>query len=328
MKRPESNRFIEFSKISPYFKYSIGLTASPASNGLINVWGQMFVLDNGQRLGTNYAEFKHNYFSHSGGKYAKYEPKDETRQWIANAIQDISIQMSSDDYLDMPKVVRLYREIKLPVKIMKEYERLEKDFYMELGDGNLLEVGNAVAVANKLRQLAGGIVYEQDDPEDISTRVSHKIHNKKFIELESYLNELQDEPCFLLYEFTSEKEEIMKRHPHAVCLTGVDHEEAVLIMGRFNAGEIKLLISHPLSTAYGLNFQKRCCHVCWFDIPWNLELYLQAIGRIARQGQTRPVFVTHIIASDTIENKVVKALAHKEKEENSFKEEVYKLTKK
>ena len=321
MKRHDSNRFKEFSPVCKHFKTRIGLTASPASNGIDNVWGQFFVLDDGFRLGADHKRFLTSHFRKTDGVHGKYVPynNDATKNMVVNAVADMTIEIPAEGNLELPKVTFIDREIILSPKVMKQYVQLEKELFTELDCGGEVEVFNQVALSNKLIQTASGRVYMQEDPEDISTRETLKVHNLKFDELDTIIDESGDASLFIAYGFTSERDEILRRHPDARSLTGVSEAEAIEIMNDFNTGKLKILVAHPASAGHGLNLQYHCHTIVWFGATYNLEFYLQFCGRIDRQGQKNPVTIIRIMARDTIERKVYNRLAEKKMDEDDIK---------
>ena len=281
------------------------------------------MIDGGQRLGTDYSTFQSAFFYHTGEhNRGKWNPYKDTKDMIVNRINDITIQMSADAYLDMPELNVVDVGITLPPKKMKQYTQLEKDFFIELDNGESIEVFNRAALCNKLLQFSNGIIYNYPDPEDISVQEEEFIHDEKYKALNDIITESGDEPILLAYNFASERREILKRYPKAECLTGVKEDEAIDIMQRFNNGQIKLLIAHPLSAGHGLNLQDACHIVVWFGLNYNLELYEQFIGRIDRQGQKRPVQCFRIICNDTMDLVVMDALAHKDKTQSAMREAI------
>lgn len=322
MKRPESNRFKDFSPLIKHFKYSIGLTASPASNGLHNVWGQFFVLDSGQRLGREYDVFKQRFFHKEGGDYGKYVPYDNTRDMIVDCVSDMTIQIGAEGHLELPEFQNIDIKINMTPKLMKGYLSLEQDFELELESGENLEVFNAAALASKLLQYSSGEVYTYPDPEARPDyRIIEFVHKLKDEALDTIIEDSGDEPILLAYNFSSERDRIMKKYPTSRCLTGASEEEAVEIMDKFNKGGIKLLLCHPLSAGFGLNLQQACSNIVWYGVPYNLESYEQTNGRIQRQGnKSSHVKCFRILCADTMDEAVVAALAKKDAVQEDLKE--------
>ena len=323
VKRSVSKRFGAFAPIIPHFTRRVGLTASPCSNGLQDLWGQFFMVDGGARLGTHYPTFQSAFFHQVGRtQYNKWEAYPDTRDMIVNRIADITVEMKASDHLDMPELTIIDVPITLPPKKMKKYKELEKNFFIELDNGGQLEVFNKVALSNKLLQFANGIVYNYEDPEDITTQVEEFIHDEKYKALDDIITGSGDDPILLAYSYASERREIMKRYPDAECLTGVKEHEAIDIMTRFNAGKIKLLIAHPQSAGHGLNLQESCNIVVWFGLNYNLELYEQFIGRVDRQGQLSVVRCFRIVCVDTMDYVVIDALAHKDECQTAMRDAI------
>lgn len=323
VKRSASKRFAAFAPIVEHFQRRVGLTASPCSNGLQDLWGQFFMVDGGQRLGTNYPTFESAFFHNvSQSRYPKFEPYNDTRNMIVNRIADITVEMKASDHLDMPELTTIDVPIVLPPKKMKKYKELEQNFFIELDNGTPLEVFNKAALSNKLLQYSNGIVYHYPDPEDISNQEEEFIHEEKYQALHEIIEGSGDDPILLAYSYQSERRELMKRYPDAECLTGVKEHEAIDIMNRFNAGKIKLLIAHPMSAGHGLNLQEACSIVVWFGLSYNLELYEQFIGRIDRQGQKSPVRNFRIVCVDTMDYAVMDALAHKDQTQSAMRDAI------
>ncbi len=327
LKRPESDRFAKFSPICAHFNRKIGLTASPSSNGLHNLWGQFFCIDQGVRLGLKYTTFKTRFFDQIGDQYPKYVPHTaddkssmDTRAMIVSKISDITIEIPAKGNIDMPELSTLDITVTMPPGKYKQYLALEKDFFVELDNGTSIELFNQAALSNKLLQMANGIMYNYPDELNPEYRVEEKIHDKKYDALADIINESGDEPILLAYNFTSEKNEILRRYPNARCLTGVKEEEAIEIQTLFNSGAIKLLIAHPASAAFGINLQGACSIVVWFGLNYNLEYYLQFVGRVYRQGQKKSVRVFRILTKDTMDQAVQMALSLKNEAQEGLKE--------
>lgn len=247
VKRSMSKRFAAFAPFIPYFTRRIGLTASPCSNGLHDLWGQFYMIDGGQRLGTDYPTFQSAFFHQVGrAKYNKWEPYTDTKDMIVNRIRDITVEMKASDHLpDMPAMTTIDVVVPLPPRKKKLYKELERNFFIELDHGGQLEVFNKAALSNKLLQFSNGIVYNYLDPEDPDSMEEEFIHEEKYKALDEIVKGSGDDPILLAYSFASERRELMKRYPYAECLTGAKEHQAIDIMNRFNAGKIKLLIAHP-----------------------------------------------------------------------------------
>lgn len=331
MKRSESKRFKEFAPITEHFTRRMGLTASPASNGLLNVWSQYFIIDGGERLGTRFETFQQRFFHKLPGEYGKWVNFDDSRDMIVAQTADITIEIAAEGNIDLPKVSIIDVPCVLPPAKMKLYKKLEETFFIELDNGADIEVFNAATLSNKLIQFSNGIVYNYPNPNEPEYRTQEDIHNEKYDALRDIYDDSGDEPILLSYQFSSEKERLLELYPDSECLTGASEEEAISIMERFNAGKIKLLIAHSMSAGHGLNFQGACSIAVWFGIGYNLELYEQFNGRIYRQGQQNHVRIFRILCENTIDQAVAMALENKHDVQqglkdaiNSYRKEQYK----
>jgi len=247
VKREDSKRFAAFAPIAPKFSRRVGLTASPCSNGMQDVWGQFFMLDGGRRLHQKFKAFQSAFFYQGNGAYAKWIPYDDTKEMIVNRISDMTIELSAADAgLDIPALTVIDTWIEFSPRLMKQYKELETQFFIELDEGGRIEVFNRAALCNKLLQFGNGRVYSYPDELNPDVCIVEKVHDQKYDALAEIVEGSGDDPILLAYSFTSERERIMEIYPDAECLTGVSEEEAIGIMDRFNRGETKLLIAHPL----------------------------------------------------------------------------------
>lgn len=333
MKAANTSRFKAFAEpICPHFPRRSGLTASPASNGATNLWGQFFCLDSGERLGKTYKGFTERFFRKLDGEYGKYVPfqskpfiegdrviQQSSLEMIVSKISDMTLEVPADGNVEMEPLTILDITVTLPPMKMKQYLELEKDFLVTLDNGSEVEVFNSASLGSKLLQFSNGIIYNYPDAANPDYRTEESVHTKKYEALDEIVEDAGDEPIFLVYNFTSERDEIMRKYPDAKCMAGASEEEAVELQNRFNSGELKMLITHPLSSGYGLNLQKACAIIVWFGMNYNLELYEQTIGRINRQGQKRPVRCYRILAKDTMDQVVSDALKEKDKQQTKIK---------
>ena len=321
MKESKSQRFKDFAPITKHFKSRIGLTASPSSEGILGTWSQFYLLDQGDRLGVVLSDFREQYFHKTDGAHGKWIPydNDRTKQMVVSKVQDMTLILEAKGNIEMPPCTIIDRFVTLSAKNMKKYLILEAELFLELDSGGTCEVQNSVALSNKLLQVGSGFIYEQEDPDDLATRETHYIHTQKNDELDTVMEETADEPILLFYGFKAERLRIMEKYPKARCITGASDAEAVDMLNEFNSGRLKLLLGHPASFAYGINAQKACSIVLWFTLTYSLEKYLQANGRVDRQGQKNPVRIFRLIAKDTIEEYIATRLRQKKEDEDSFK---------
>jgi len=233
-------------------------------------------------------------------------PQPGAFERVVDRISPLILQLSAEEYLEMPELTFHNVEIELPEDALSTYKSVEDDFIAEVAGGALV-AANAAAAGTKCRQIANGAVYMEGDEEKIWV----PIHDAKLDALEDLLEELNGHPVLLLYEFRHDRERILARFPHAIDLKSGDIAKTV---DSFNRGDIGLLIGHPASMGHGLNLQGSCHHVIWFGITWNLEHYDQAIARVYRQGQESAIVrVYHLLAKETLDEKVLNVLGKKDK---------------
>jgi len=308
MKNASSKRHKAMQRLLPYLPYRMGLTGTPAANGYLDLFGQFLAIDDGHRLGTKMKQYEDAYFTEKD-KYSHKEHviNEHAEAAIKRAVSDITIQMSAEDYLELPPVIYNDIEIVLPPDVMAQYNQLEEEMFLELDSGAELEVFNAAAKTNKLLQFANGACYLSPGGEWAP------VHQAKLDALEDVIEESGGTPVLCFYEFRSDVERIMTRFPKgAVHLKGGLSTKATQdILTRWNAGEIPLLVAHPASAGHGLNLQYGGHLMVWFGLNWSLELYQQAIARLARQGQTHSVMIHRLLAVNTMDYAQASALSGK-----------------
>lgn len=222
------------------------------------------------------------------------------------------LQLSAEDYLKMPELVYRNIYVDLPAEAARVYRDVEDDF-IALMEKETIVAANAAVAGVKCRQIANGAIYRDD-------RTFNVLHDEKLDALESLLEELSGKPALIFYEFDHDRERILRRFPDIPVLgSGISESRLADLVDRFNAGKIPALLGHPASMGHGLNLQGSCHHAIWFGITWNLEHYDQAIARIYRQGQANShVFIYHIIAKDTLDEKVVVTLEVKDRDQQNL----------
>lgn len=306
-KNANAQRFKKLKRMLPKIKRVYGLTGTPAPNGMMDLWAQTYLLDRGKALGKTLTAYRNRFFTAekkygAGGQYAKYtirEPK--AKKVITKSLEQFCISLNNSDYINLPDVITDIREVQLNRSEYRKYKTMERESVLEL-KGTEITAVNAGVVTNKLLQIASGNVY------DTEGTINH-IHSAKLEALEEIIEDAQDEPILLFYNFKHELQAIKEKFPFVRELKG---EKDII---DWNNGEIKLLLAHPASAAYGLNMQSGGHIIVWFSPTWNLEQYEQANARLHRQGQREPVRVVHIIAKDTIDETVLLALEKKDKEQ-------------
>ncbi len=295
-KNPSSQRFKKLRKMLPHIKRVIGLTGTPAPNGYLDLWSQIYLLDRGERLEKTLTRFRSKYCDviHLPG-FNKYRMKPGAEREIDSLLKDLCISMKSKDYLILREPVRMERRAFLSPKERQVYERMQEEALIEFESGSEVAAMSAAAILNKLLQIASGSVYV--DGEDYE-----ELHDRKLEVLEDLIEEAQGEPVLVFYGYRSDKERILKRFPGARTLdTSKDIEG-------WNSGKISVLLAHPASAGHGLNLQDGGSIIIWYTLPWSLELYQQANARLQRQGQMETVRIYHIITDETVDEKVMHVL--------------------
>ncbi|QFR25189.1 ATP-dependent helicase [Schleiferilactobacillus harbinensis] len=303
-KSPQAKRFKALRKVRPLMHRVIGLTGTPAPNSLLDLWPQMYLLDRGERLGKTIGDYRRTYFHpgmQAGYVVYNWELNQGAAESIYSRINDITISMQSRELLELPPRTDNIVEVEMTAKETEQYKRLQKDFVLpELGaDG--ITASNAAILANKLLQLANGAIYD-DDHRTIT------IHDHKLDALANIIDEAQGQPVLVFYQFKHDAARIRDKFRQARMLdTGSDDVQ------QWNQGNIPLLLAQPQSAGHGLNLQQGGHIIVWFGLTWSLEYYQQANARLARQGQTQPVIVHHIVTKDTIDERVLLVLQGKAK---------------
>jgi hypothetical protein len=306
-KESQSKRFKLLRVILPRFKRRWILTGTPMPNSMMDLFSQIYILDGGSSLGRYITHFRNSFFVKSGWNAWDWKPAPGAFERMVDKIAPLVMQLKAEDYLEMPELNFKNVEVILPDAAMKAYLEVEDVFITRLEEHDVV-AANAAAAGVKCRQIANGAVY-------IGEGFTH-IHDVKLDALEDLLEELNGHPVLLLYEFDHDRQRIMSRFPSCTDIKGGDIAEMV---DRFNRGDIGVLLGHPASMGHGLNLQGACHHVIWFGITWNFEHYDQAIRRVYRQGQTaNMVLVYHIVAKDTLDERVLEVLARKDRSQQDL----------
>ncbi|SFS08396.1 DEAD/DEAH box helicase [Anaeromicropila populeti] len=300
-KNHQSKRFPSLMKVRPKVKRIIGLTGTPSSNGLMDLWAEFRLLDMGKRLGRFITEYRNNYFTpdkRNGMIIYSYKPQPYAEELIYRQISDITISMKSTDHLQMPELISSQYEVKLSKEERQRYEELKKDLVLQLPDGEVT-AANAASLTSKLSQLANGAIYAD-------TGDTIEFHDRKLDALEDILEAANGKPVLVAYWFKHDLERIKRR------FTVREIKESRDITD-WNAGKIPVAVIHPASAGHGLNLQAGGSTLIWFGLTWSLELYQQTNARLWRQGQTSgTVVIEHIITKGTIDERILKALSQKE----------------
>lgn len=309
-KASKSQRFKALKKFIQYSDRVIGLTGTPSPNGLMDLWSQMYLIDGGERLGKTIKHYRDKFFfseeQHFNKYVFKYTAKPNAETKIHEAISDIVISMTADDWLEMPERIDNVVSIKLDNKERSAYERFEKESYLAIADGEkeISAVSKGVLI-NKLLQFCNGAVYTED-------KEAIKLSDKKLEALSEIIETSNGKPVLVFYSFKSDKDRIMKKYKEAETLEDSSN------IARWNNGEIPILLAHPASAGHGLNLQYGGNIIVWFGLTWSLELYQQANARLHRQGQTESTIIHHLLIEDTVEQKVLARLQEKEEVQNDL----------
>ena len=306
-KNYQSQRFKYLRKVRPFVKRWIGLTGTPTSNGLMDLWAEIGILDGGERLGRFIGRFRDAYFkpgsmNPSTGVVFSYVPRPGAEEQIYDRISDITISMKAIDHLQMPECVYVNHIVELSAPERKLYDQLKTDLIIPLEDGDI-DAANAASLSNKLLQMANGAVYDENK----ETRV---IHSRKFEALEDLIEAANGQPVLIAYWFKHDHTRIVE-HLNAAGYTPRDLRDSRDIQD-WNSGSIPIALIHPASAGHGLNIQSGGHILIWFGLTWSLELYQQTNARLWRQGQEQTVTIHHIITKNTVDEDVLSALASKD----------------
>ena len=306
-KNHQSQRFKWLRKIRPYVKRWIGLTGTPTSNGLMDLWAEIGILDGGERLGRFIGRYREAYFRpgamnpHTGIVY-QYTIRPGAEEQIYRKISDITISMKALDYLKMPEYVSVSHEVQMSSAERDIYDRMKNDLIIPLEDGDIDAV-NAASLSNKLLQMSNGAVYDENQ----SVRL---IHQRKLEMLEDLIEAANDQPVLVAYWFRHDKARIQEYLKSIGCETREIKESKDI--QDWNAGKIPVALIHPASAGHGLNIQDGGHILIWFGLTWSLELYMQANARLWRQGQKNTVTIHHVITKGTVDEDVMAALEAKD----------------
>ena len=300
-KSHQAKRFKSLQKVRPMVKRIVGLTGTPASNSLMDLWAEYKLLDMGQRLGRFISYYRQNYFKPdrmNGYIVYSYKPLPYAEKEIYDKIKDITISMKATDKLKMPELIMSEVEVSMTPKEKQKYDQLKKDLVMDITDGEIT-AANAAGLTNKLSQLANGSVYDDD-------KNTVKLHDHKLDALEDIIEASNGKPLLVAYWFKHDLTGIKKRFDVREIKTDKDIND-------WNAGNIPVAVIHPASAGHGLNLQAGGNTLVWFGLTWSLELYQQTNARLWRQGQSAgTVVIQHIICKDTVDGRILKCLKDKD----------------
>lgn len=309
----KSQRFKALSKCQPFFKRFVGLTGTPAPNGLIDLWPQIYLMDRGERLGKTVTAYRRLYFTPgrtNGNVVYNYNLLPEADGIIRSRIKDICISMQAQDYLEMPMRTDNFIKLRLTPELQKKYDEFEKEKVLEIyKPEEQVEVNavSAAALSGKLLQYANGAIYDED-------RNVHPIHEIKLEALKEIIDDANGQPVLVAWAFQHDRDRIMeylKKYNPRQLKTPQDIKD-------WNDGKVQVMLAHPASAGHGLNLQAGGNIIVWYGVTWSLELYQQFNARLYRQGQQRGVVIHHLIMQGTHDTDVISALRNKDKTQNGL----------
>jgi SNF2 family DNA or RNA helicase len=315
-KSRSARRFRALLSVRPKVKRIVGLTGTPASNSLMDIWAEFRILDLGKRLGRFITSYRNDFFlpdKRNAQMVFSYKPKDGADEEIYRRIADITISMKSTDYLKMPALISCEAKAFMSEDETQAYQMLSHDLVLELPDGKITSA-NAAVLSGKLSQLANGAIYTDDGKATI-------LHDRKLDVLEDIIEAANGKSVLVAYWFHHDLERILPRLARmGLSYRKLDSTESI---NAWNNGEVSVGLIHPASAGHGLNLQSGGSHLVWFGLTWSLELYQQTNARLWRQGQTsETVVIQHIVTEGTIDNRILKALAKKEQTQDALLEAV------
>jgi len=315
-KNHQTKRFKALMKVRPKVKRIVGLTGTPSSNGLMDLWAEFRLLDMGQRLGRFIGQYRTAYFQpdkRNGMVVYSYKPLPQAEKQIYDKISDITISMKAIDYLQMPELLLTEVPVRLSKQERERYQQLKQELVLDLPDGEIT-ANNAASLSNKLSQLANGAVYDD-------TGAVIPIHSRKLDALEDLIEAANGKPVLVAYWFKHDLERIQERlRKLNVSYQEIQSSDSIR---NWNAGKLQVGLLHPAAAGHGLNLQAGGSHLIWFGLTWSLELYQQTNARLWRQGQqSETVVIQHLITKGTIDERILKALTRKEQTQTALMQAV------
>nr|DAG64258.1 MAG TPA: Chromatin remodeling complex ATPase [Bacteriophage sp.] len=301
-KSNKAKRFKCLTWVRPHIKKFVGLTGTPAPNGMMDLWAQVYLLDGGERLGKTITAYRQAYFIQNthGGNFSTFEEKQEAAEEIRQRISDICISMKAEDYIKLPDRTDVVVPVELDSKARKMYDKFEKEMFLQIDEDNL-DAGTAAVLSNKLLQMCNGAVYGENNVVEI-----HNCKIEAFMEL---VEAAQGQPILVFYNFKHDLDRL--KLALAKTKLTIGELKSPKDIDRWNNKELNILFAHPASAAYGLNLQAGGSHIVWFGLNWSLELYQQANARLYRQGQKDKVIIHHLVVDDSTDELVMDALKEK-----------------
>lgn len=296
-KSPSSRRFKALRKLIPFVKRVVGLTGTPAPNGLLDLWSQVYLLDQGERLGRTVTDYRNRFFVPGrimNNIVLSYVPKVGAEDKIHQRISDIAISMKAKDWLALPERIDNIISVKLPFEVLKRFKTFKREKILT----EEITAANAAVLANKLLQFSNGAIYDDNKKVEV-------LHDCKLDALGDLIEASNGKPILVFYAFKHDRERIMARYQ-------ARHLDTAKDILDWNNGDVPLLLAHPASAGHGINLQDGGSTIVWYQIPYSLELYEQANARLHRQGQKQTVIVHHLVCDDTFDRSVLDLIGRKE----------------
>lgn len=310
-KSRNAQRFKALRKVRPMIKRIVGLTGTPAPNGLLDLWPQMYLLDQGHALYRTLTQYRDEFFTpgkRNGQIVYEWRLKPGAEERIYQRLSGLVVSMKSQDYLRMPERIDNVIRVKIPQEAKEQYDRMERDLVLPLKDQTITATSAAV-VCNKLLQMAGGSIYDMDGK-------AHELHRAKLDAMQDIVEAANGNPILCYYAYKHERDRLMQEFPQARELKRPEDVVA------WNAGKIPILLCHPDSAGHGLNLQAGGHVLVWYGLTWSLEKYQQANARLHRQGQKEAVVIHHIVAEGTMDERVLAVLESKDQRQDALMEAV------
>ena len=312
-KNGKAKRFKSIAKVRPFVKRIVGLTGTPAGNGLMDLWAEFRILDMGKRLGKFITAYRNNYFApdkRNGQIIYSYKPLPGAEEAIYDAISDITISMKSTDHLKMPELISTSYPVYMNQREQDLYDDLKEEFVLDIGKGKEITAANAAVLCGKLTQMANGAIY--DDTNEVT-----EIHDRKLDALEDIIESANGKPLLIAYWYQHDLQRIEERLRSIKAeFARLDSSESIR---KWNEGKLPVGLIHPASAGHGLNLQSGGSTIVWFGLTWSLEYYSQTNARLWRQGQTSDtVVVMNIVTAGTIDEQILKAIRNKDRTQASL----------
>ena len=307
-KSDRTNRFKRLRRVKPYTERMILLTGTPAPQGYQDLWSQMYLIDEGARLGKSFFWFRERYYYKTFPASYEYKLKQGAGEEILRRISDACVTFDHNDYLTLPPFNVINVEVSLPIKAMDVYRELELTMVTQLSELETVDAANAAVLTGKLLQVSNGALYHEDG------EGWTQLHDAKLDALEAIIEEANGAPVLVFYQYKHDLARLQARFPKG------ENAKSKGAIDRWNAGDVSVMFAHPASAGHGLNLQHGGNIMVWFGLSWSLELYEQANARLHRQGQEKPVFCYQLLARDTMDYEVLDRLENKREVQDVLKQ--------